>query len=132
MQLCGRSCRAEQCCFDTMLMHALNRRPMRRNLELCAVSDAVHMVLCCRHEPLPCWDVQQGKLIRTLKGHAHWVNTLALSTEHALRTGAFDHTGSAPSDPQAAKQVRTRTLPDILTCSSHAVADHVPQAHRRT
>ena len=37
------------------------------------------------------------------KGHGHWVNTLALSTEHALRTGAYDHTGSAPSDPEEAQ-----------------------------
>eukprot|EP00898_Chlorokybus_atmophyticus_P007554 jgi/Chlat1/77/Chrsp1S03117 len=37
------------------------------------------------------WETTQGKLIRTLKGHGHWVNTLALSTEFALRTGPFDH-----------------------------------------
>ena len=32
----------------------------------------------------------QGVLCRTLEGHGHWVNTLALSTEYAMRTGAFD------------------------------------------
>lgn len=48
---------------------------------------------------------QGGKLVRALKGHGHWVNTLALSTECALRTGAHDHHGRAPSDPGAAKQV---------------------------
>ena len=26
-----------------------------------------------------------------LTGHAHWVNTLALSTDYVLRTGCFDH-----------------------------------------
>ena len=35
----------------------------------------------------------QGVLCRTLQGHGHWVNTMALSTDYALRTGAFD-----PSD----------------------------------
>ncbi len=35
------------------------------------------------------WDATDGKLVRTFKGHAHWVNTLALSSEHALRTGAL-------------------------------------------
>ena len=56
--------------------------------------------------------LQQGKLIRTLKGHGHWVNTLALSPEHALRTGAFDHTGSAPQDPDTARQVHAScTMP---------------------
>ena len=47
--------------------------------------------------------MQDGHLEKSLKGHGHWVNTLALSTEAALRTGAFDHTGSAPADPEAAK-----------------------------
>ena len=35
----------------------------------------------------------QGVLCRTLQGHGHWVNTMALSTGYALRTGAYD-----PSD----------------------------------
>ena len=26
----------------------------------------------------------------TLQGHGHWVNTMALNTDYALRTGAFD------------------------------------------
>ena len=34
------------------------------------------------------------KLIRVLKGHAHRVNFIALSTDYLCRTGAFDHTGS--------------------------------------
>jgi ribosome assembly protein 4 len=28
-------------------------------------------------------------LNKTLKGHAHWINSIALSNEHLLRTGAF-------------------------------------------
>ncbi|ELT87611.1 hypothetical protein CAPTEDRAFT_179885 [Capitella teleta] len=31
-----------------------------------------------------------GTLCRTLQGHGHWVNHLALSTGYALRTGAYD------------------------------------------
>lgn len=31
-------------------------------------------------------------MTQELKGHAHWVNTLALSTDYVLRTGCFDHT----------------------------------------
>ncbi|KAG2223667.1 hypothetical protein INT45_007245 [Circinella minor] len=34
-----------------------------------------------------------GVLVKTLQGHGHWVNTLALSTDFVLRTGPFDHTG---------------------------------------
>ena len=47
--------------------------------------------------------LQDGHLVRSLKGHGHWVNTLALSAEYALRTGAFDHTATAPTDPEEAK-----------------------------
>lgn len=32
-----------------------------------------------------------------LKDHAHWVTTLALSTDFVLRTGPFDHQGRTPS-----------------------------------
>lgn len=47
----------------------------------------------------------EGKLIRELKGHGHWVNSLALSTEYVLRSGAFDHTGKQYSSPEEMKQV---------------------------
>ncbi|CAH0715449.1 unnamed protein product, partial [Brenthis ino] len=35
------------------------------------------------------WRADDGILCRTLEGHAHWVNTLALSTDYVLRTGPF-------------------------------------------
>jgi ribosome assembly protein 4 len=41
---------------------------------------------------IKCWNVKKGKLARDLKGHGHWVNTLALSTDYVLRTACFDHT----------------------------------------
>jgi ribosome assembly protein 4 len=46
-----------------------------------------------RDSTINVWDDKNGTLVRTLKGHGHWVNHLALSTEAALRTGCFDHTG---------------------------------------
>ncbi|CAF3699972.1 unnamed protein product [Rotaria socialis] len=36
------------------------------------------------------WRTTDGILCRTLDGHAHWVNTLALSTDYVLRTGAYE------------------------------------------
>ncbi|XP_064612441.1 notchless protein homolog 1-like [Liolophura sinensis] len=36
------------------------------------------------------WRPDDGVLCRTLQGHGHWVNTMALSTDYALRTGAFE------------------------------------------
>lgn len=38
--------------------------------------------------------------VRVLKGHGHWVNTLALSSEFVIRTGAFDHHGKTPQEPE--------------------------------
>ena len=34
-----------------------------------------------------------AKLVRTLSGHGHRVNALALNTDHLCRTGGFDHRG---------------------------------------
>ena len=28
--------------------------------------------------------------MNTFKGHAHWVNTMALSTDYVMKTGAFE------------------------------------------
>ncbi|KAK9702736.1 ribosome assembly [Basidiobolus ranarum] len=50
------------------------------------------------------WD-SEGKLVKTLEGHGHWVNTMALSTDSVLRTGAFDHTGKRYTDEEEARQV---------------------------
>ncbi|XP_038670526.1 notchless protein homolog 1 isoform X2 [Scyliorhinus canicula] len=36
------------------------------------------------------WRAEDGVMCRTLQGHAHWVNTMALSTDYVLRTGAFE------------------------------------------
>lgn len=43
--------------------------------------------------------LMQGVQCRTLQGHAHWVNTLALSTDYVLRTGAFEP-ANATVNPQ--------------------------------
>jgi ribosome assembly protein 4 len=39
------------------------------------------------------WDPETGARIAVLAGHGHWVNALALSSAHALRTGACEHPG---------------------------------------
>ena len=52
-------------------------------------------------------------MCRTLQGHAHWVNTLALSTDYVLRTGAFEpsefgrsHKTLTPEEAQKKAQQR--------------------------
>jgi ribosome assembly protein 4 len=47
---------------------------------------------CSQDRLIKVWNVQEGFQVAELKGHAHWVNTLALSTDYVLTTGCFDHT----------------------------------------
>ena len=53
------------------------------------------------------WDGTEGKecgkVVRQLKGHGHWVNTLALSSEYVTRTGPFDHKAARPESDAEAK-----------------------------
>uniref|UniRef100_A0A1I8JFL4 SH3 domain-containing protein n=1 Tax=Macrostomum lignano TaxID=282301 RepID=A0A1I8JFL4_9PLAT len=42
------------------------------------------------------WRADDGALCRTLQQHAHWVNTLALSTDYAMRLGANEPGKPAP------------------------------------
>lgn len=44
------------------------------------------------------WDAKDGKCLQILKAHAHWVNHLALSTDYALRVGAFDYKAEEPKN----------------------------------
>jgi hypothetical protein len=39
------------------------------------------------------WNANTGQLVRQLSGHAHWVNSLSLSTDYVMRTGPFNHRG---------------------------------------
>lgn len=89
------------------------------------------------------WETTEGKLVRSLKGHGHWVNTLALSSEYALRTGAFDHTGTAPKGAEEARAHRRRNLLFVFLgitshvtmlftlCVHEAAPDVLEPRHRR-
>lgn len=59
-------------------------------LKLCPLLLAWVVWLCAARPSLSVWFCFQGVLCRTLQGHAHWVNTMALSTDYVLRTGAFE------------------------------------------
>lgn len=57
-----------------------------------------------RDRTIRVWCSREGRLLQTLSGHAHWINTLALSTDYALRTGPFNQEGviEGGGDPQEA------------------------------
>ena len=56
---------------------------------------------CSRDRTIKVWAVDgsgrsQHKLVRTLTGHAHRINSLALNCDYVLRTGAFQLGESIP------------------------------------
>jgi ribosome assembly protein 4 len=60
------------------------------------------------------WNPDTGVLVRELKGHAHWINTMALSTDYALRSGACDIDGRA----LAALRDRDMTAPSSASSTA--------------
>eukprot|EP00386_Alphamonas_edax_P002187 GDKI01006568.1.p1 GENE.GDKI01006568.1~~GDKI01006568.1.p1 ORF type:complete len:528 (-),score=150.94 GDKI01006568.1:162-1700(-) len=71
-----------------------------------------------RDRTIKVWNPNNGKMVKELLGHAHWVNTLALNTEHALRSGPYDHTGPREFATQTEMKERARELYDkaVATC----------------
>lgn len=75
------------------------------------------------------WRAEDGALCRTLSGHAHWINNLALSTDYVLRTGPFhpvtDRNKIITKDKEQLKKVAleryTKVCPDgvesLVSCS---------------
>eukprot|EP01135_Chromosphaera_perkinsii_P003492 Nk52_evm18s245 gene=Nk52_evmTU18s245 len=60
------------------------------------------------------WRASDGVLCRSLEGHAHWINHLALNVDYALRTGPFDHRGIRPSGDEAAKEEALKRYENAL------------------
>lgn len=50
------------------------------------------------------WNDSDGAAVCALRGHAHWVNFIALSTDSVLRTGTFDHEDHNFADRAEAQQ----------------------------
>jgi len=59
-----------------------------------------------------------GKLVKNLEGHAHWVNTLALSTEYVLKTGSFDYKKDPISSAEERKNFAAKRYNSALSAIS--------------
>lgn len=59
----------------------------------------------------------QGTLIHTLKDHAHWVTTLTLNTDFALRTGPYDHLAKEPNSDEEGQSYVTGIVVFIVMSS---------------
>lgn len=55
-----------------------------------------------------------GKLVRTLTGHAHRINTLALSCDYVTRTGPYDHRGKVYQQIEDKQEAAKRKYDDMM------------------
>ncbi|CBH13661.1 hypothetical protein, conserved [Trypanosoma brucei gambiense DAL972] len=60
------------------------------------------------------WDSSNGAPRSVLRGHAHWVNFIALSTDLVIRTGAFDHECRKFDTREEMQQYATARYQDVL------------------
>jgi ribosome assembly protein 4 len=68
------------------------------------------------------WNAKTGSLLHTLSSHAHWVNHLALSTDHVLRTGYHDHKGKKEvPDSIEGKRAKAKARYDAATAPAGGV-----------
>ena len=65
------------------------------------------------------WRASDGILCRTLEGHAHWVNTLALNTDYVLRIGPFHPLNDSVNDTRKNAQA----LKDFVYTKYREVVD---------
>jgi ribosome assembly protein 4 len=75
-------------------------------------------------------DRGRAKLIRSLAGHGHRINALALSTDHPCRTGPFDHRGvrfAGPEEGECEVEGRRREGGGMsLRCATFSPASRLP------
>ena len=69
-----------------------------------------HIYSASQDRTIKIWDPRTGRLLSTLSAHSHWVNHLALSTDHALRTGY--HSPPTPSPSPSSKTPLPPTTPE--------------------
>lgn len=60
------------------------------------------------------WDASNGSNIHILKDHAHWVTTLALSTDFVLRTGPFNWENEKQNKKDMSDAQGESVLPPLL------------------
>ncbi|KAJ1508699.1 Notchless protein 1 [Coelomomyces lativittatus] len=61
-----------------------------------------HLYSASRDGSIKVWSSIDGRLLYTLSGHGHWVNTMALSTDLIIRLGPY------PSPPTASSSLSSR------------------------
>lgn len=122
----NRSCERLASASKDKTVKVWNVRTGRVEFSLCGHTDSVEalrwggvglLYSASRDRTIKVWGVEDGdgprkeagKLVRTLSGHGHRINSLALSCESVCRTGPFDHTNSQfPDAATAAARAQER------------------------
>jgi len=58
-----------------------------------------------RDRVIKVWNSKDGAQLNELKGHGHWINTLALNTDYVLRSGPYSHEDRKFSDLEQKREV---------------------------
>eukprot|EP01107_Rhizomastix_libera_P004041 TRINITY_DN1698_c0_g1_i2.p1 TRINITY_DN1698_c0_g1~~TRINITY_DN1698_c0_g1_i2.p1 ORF type:complete len:235 (-),score=43.14 TRINITY_DN1698_c0_g1_i2:15-719(-) len=70
---------------------------------------------CGRDTLVNVYNADNGTLVRSMKGHGHWVNTMSITTDFVLRSGPYDHTEKVPSSPQEAHEWAKKRYDEALS-----------------
>jgi len=76
-------------CLRTLTSHTSPVMQIRWSGERSDIGGVVYSA--GRDRVIKVWDPKQGTMLSELKGHGHWINTLALNTDYVIRSGPYDH-----------------------------------------
>lgn len=60
------------------------------------------------------WNPKDGVMLNELKGHGHWVNTLALNTDYVIRSGPYTHEVTKFADIEEMRVAAKKNYADTL------------------
>lgn len=78
-----------------------------------------HLYSASQDRTIKIWDPRSGRLLSTLSTHSHWVNHLALSTDHILRTSYHSPEPSKLPPPSSPAERRARALARWKAAATH-------------
>lgn len=103
-------------CLRVLSSHAAPVMQLRWSGERADIGGVVYSA--GRDRVVKMWNARDGTELNQLKGHGHWINTLALNTDHVLRAGPYTHeeakfTGGLEEKRETAK---ARYAEQMKTC----------------
>ncbi|XP_074598398.1 notchless protein homolog 1 [Brevipalpus obovatus] len=95
--------------WDTVLMQCLMTLSSHKQSVTCLRWGGTGLIYSgSQDRTLRVWRDEDGVLCRTLEGHGHWINTLALSTDYVMRTGTYEPFSDESSTKEKAERALER------------------------